>query len=318
MNDKDNKWMNDVDGKVRELVDLFKEKPKEWFNSLHGLTENFSERIIQVKFELENILTDLNPKKRDLSEGINNENTSPLQLCSSNTLNKQIDLNLKKEKKKIRKCTVTHMEINKTYLSCLFEQLNRTDFKIDLVNYRKMVVHSFDFLPQINQKISALTSNKDLYIGILTFIFKIAIVKQEMICASAKQKILGIPSIMPIKYGTDGPLLSKLKPKSKNRSKKKSIKKGIFCFEEDQIHLEVVRLLRRINITAEKQFTSLMSMNREQNDIDKFENPVKELIQEIKEKTCANISVLHYTNHKIQLYVLPFAEYRIPPIKYLQ
>ena len=243
----------------------------------------FFESLIKLNFTLEKVLGN---KSIDQKTNIGSDICIPQNPSVSKT--NSSENNLKKNKKKVIKTSsIIHLSIQKNHMGHLLELINSSEIKLDANSYRQITLFTFDFLPQISQKISPATSNKELYTEILTMMIYIMTYKKENLIVNAKQKLVGVPDIVPMKYGLEGPLF--IKTKSKEKKKSTVIKKGLFYFEEDSVQIETIRLLKKIYTNSNKQLQIIMNSVKSETSLGSTESPVKEIFKEIRENILSKI-----------------------------
>lgn len=225
----------------------------------------------------------------------------------------------KVSKKAPKNILMTHMEIKKSFLTSILEIVNSTHFKIDHNAYRQLAINSFDFLPYISQKLtSSISTYKDINLELLNLCWKLMSIPKSNVTFNENQKLIGIPDILPLRYGQEGPLL---KNTLKNNSKKQvSIKKGIFSFHEDVVQIEIVRLLKKIHNTSSKQLLILSAgPNKEEKPEESFCLNIKDLYKECKNALNTKIHMykinflsflmlLHIENQKFEIHALKSRE----------
>ncbi len=259
-------------------------------------------------------LDKVNSQQESLFQTIN---SSPMILCEQNqgllskvnkkspSLEEKKSPKTKKFKKKVgKKNMITHMEIHKGYLSSLLEIMNSQQFRIDHNTYRKLIINTFDFLPYVSQKISHYATSKEVYIEILSLIWKLITFPQSSVTFSDQQKLVGQPDLFPVRYGQEGPLYRLDK---KFNLKKVVIKKGAFSFFEDLVHSEVTRICRKIYTNSTKHLVMLAnSGNGKEEKKDEFGDPnIRELLKEIKENMMSKIFLykVNYLSFLISCYL---------------
>lgn len=286
---------------------------------------NLANKIQQLNNKLEIIQSSLKPllAKNDLKTGeiiseipfhqktVNNETkqnqnesknlineVKNLSNCPKNSAEEIKTMEGKIAKKKAPKAVLmTHMEIKKNYLSMILEIINSSHFKVDHNLYRHLAINSFDFLPYISQKLtSSISTYKDINLELLSFCWKLMSFPKSNITFTESQKMVGVPDVLPFRYGNEGPLC-KNNPKN-NLKKTVMVKKGVFSFHEDSVHLEIVRLLKKIHNTSMKQLVMLAGKKE-----DKISEPAIVSVKEMY-KECRNT-----LNSKLHMYKINFLSF---------
>lgn len=159
----------------------------------------------------------------------------------------------KKQIKHSTKSTMTSIEIKKDFLGHILQLVNMQRLVLDQNTYRKLVHHTFDLLPYISQKISYRATHEEFYVEVLTLIWQLINFSETNLTFPEIQYPIGIPGIVPFRYGTEGNLK---KPSGSAKSSKKNVSKGAFCFFEDEVHSEAIRLAKKIHASANNHLGS--------------------------------------------------------------
>lgn len=203
------------------------------------------------------------------------------------------------KKKLIKAVVMTHMEVKKCFLSSALEVVNSVHFKLDHIAYRSLAINSFDFLPYISQRLtSSISTYKDVNLELLGLCWKLMSFPKSNITFSENQRLVGVPEVLPFRYGNEGVLL---KNAGKIASKKTpQLRKGVFNFHEDSVHVEVVRLVRKIHTTSTKQLQVLAAAPpKEPGAEESGQVNVKELYKECK----------NTLNTKLHMYKISFVSF---------
>ncbi len=245
----------------------------------------------------------LNSPALNISEqGQNLDSKTPKK---SSSVEKKVSSQAKKFKKKIgNNSSIINVEIHKGYFSSLLEIVNSQNFQIDHNSYRKLVISTFDLLPAVSQKISHDTVSKEVNVGVLSLIWKLITFPKSSVFFSDQQRLVGLPELVPLKYGIDGPLY---RTDKKFAIKKGAVKKGLFSFTEDVVHSEVIRFCKKIYDNSSKYLVMLAnSSNASKHKKDEFgESSIKDLIKEIKNNLQSKISLfkVNYLSFLIMCYM---------------
>lgn len=205
------------------------------------------------------------------------------------------------KKRQTKILITTHIEVKKVFLSSVLEIINGVHFKLDHLVFRTLALNSFDFLPYISQRLaSSIPSHKDVNFELLSFCWKLMSFPKSNITFSDNQRLVGVPEVLPFRYGSEGPLLKNAgKPASK---KSFPLHKGAFSFHEDTVHTEVVRLVRKIYNSSTKQLQMLATATAREQTLDDplpTQPNVKEMYKEYK----------HTLNTKLHMYKVNFISF---------
>ena len=211
----------------------------------------------------------------------------------------------KKSKKKLSKKTIfIRLEVKKHYLSSLLDLAGQQiQHKIDHNVYRSLVIETCDFFPYLSQKLFNIPSHKEAYLSILNFFWTLCTFPKNSILFPEGQKVLGLPELIPLHYGTEGALFKSTPKSSDNKlSKKSPPKKGAFCFFEDSVHSEAVRIIKKVYNSTTKNLQAIApSISKD----DKFEDAhnlnAKDILKDYKTSI----------NNRIYIYKINFLSFLI-------
>ena len=199
----------------------------------------------------------------------------------------------KKQSKHSTKSTMTSIEIKKDFFSSLLQMINTQRLSLNQGAYRKLVHNTFDLLPYISQKLSYRATHEEFYVEVLTLIWQLINLPEANLAFPELQYPIGIPAIIPFRYGTEGSLK---KQSSSYKISKKAVCKGAFCFYEDEIHSEAIRLTKKIYVCSNNHL--VIQESEANNDVGKDQdtpNDINFLYKALKRKLAAK-TVLYKTN----------------------
>lgn len=144
------------------------------------------------------------------------------------------------------------IEANKDISGLSFKLISEHLCTVDYEDFIKLMNNTIDTLPVLSLKVNNMVANRDLFEYSLTLFWKMIKQPQKYIRYPEKQVMIGVPELLPYKYPKKGDIFKKIKGNSEDNFDKKTC----FYFQSKILHIEIVRILKKLQSTSAKLFAT--------------------------------------------------------------